>query len=192
MFRKSPWLAFLAIGLAVALGCFRGGQPTNTDEPPDDVPPIDVPPEDLKALVDGNNRFAIDLYKQVAAKTDGNIILSPYSISSALAMTYAGTRGDTAKEIATTLHFDLEPEKFHPAFATLVKELQGDSKKRKFALSIANRLWGQKDYGFLPEFIKLSQDQYQAGLKEVDFVRATEQARRVATGSLRASTRTRA
>src|SRR5262249_46464688 len=80
--------------------------------------------------------------------------------------------------IATTLHFDLEPAKFHPACATLVKELQGDPKKRKFALSIANRLWGQKDYGFLPEFIKSSQDDYQAGLKEVDFVRATEQARK--------------
>ena len=72
--------------LLIGLGCSRLGQP---EDDANDVPPIEVPPEDLKALVEGNNRFAIDLYKLVAAKTDGNIVLSPYSISSALAMTYA-------------------------------------------------------------------------------------------------------
>src|SRR5262245_2271279 len=76
---------------------------------------------DAAAVAQGNNEFAADLYGRLAAEK-GNLFFSPYSISNALAMTYAGTRGDTAKEIATTLHFDLEPAKFHPAFATLVKE----------------------------------------------------------------------
>src|SRR5438309_2050974 len=124
---------------------------------------------DAAAVVDGNNAFAAELYGQLAGdkvSEKKNLFFSPYSISNALAMTYAGARGNTARQMATTLHFDLEPAKFHPAFGELIRELQGDAKKRKFALRIANRLWGQKDYGFLPEFTKLGADTYQAGLKE--------------------------
>src|SRR6267142_6661600 len=95
---------------------------------------------DPAAVVDGNTAFAADLYAQLA-KDKGNLFFSPYSISNALAMTYAGGRGNTAREMATTLHFDLEPAKFHPAFAQLIRELQGDAQKREFALRIANRLW---------------------------------------------------
>src|SRR5262245_20316873 len=109
---------------------------------------------DPAAVVEGNTAFAVDLYGRLAAEP-GNLFFSPYSISNALAMTYGGARGKTAQEMAATLHFDLEPAKFHPAFAELIRELQGDATKRKYQLQVANRLWGQKDYGFLPEFLKL-------------------------------------
>src|SRR5437667_12811304 len=75
---------------------------------------------DAAAVAEGNNAFAVDLYGRLAAE-EGNLFFSPYSISNALAMTYAGARGKTAEEIATTLRFDLQPERFHPAFASLVK-----------------------------------------------------------------------
>src|SRR5207237_8983854 len=88
------------------------------------------------AVVDGNTAFAGELYAQLA-KDKGNLFFSPYSISNALAMTYAGGRANTAHEMATTLHFDLEPAKFHPAFGQLSRELQGDAKTRKFDLRIA-------------------------------------------------------
>ena len=132
---------------------------------------------DPAAVVEGNNGFAVDLYRQLD-KEKGNLFFSPYSISNALAMTYAGARGNTAKEMATAMHFDLESARFHPAFAQLIRELQGKAKDRKYQLNIANRLWGQKDYGFLPDFLKLSQDLYQAGLKEVDFIDDTDGARK--------------
>ena len=132
---------------------------------------------DPAAVVEGNNGFAVDLYRQLD-KEKGNLFFSPYSISNALAMTYAGGRGNTAKEMASAMHFDLEPARFHPAFATLIRELQGPVKGRKYQLKIANRLWGQKDYGFLPDFLKTSAQQYQAGLKEVDFIDDTEGARK--------------
>src|SRR5262245_59006053 len=132
---------------------------------------------DAASVVEGNTAFAVDLYGRLAGKP-GNLFFSPYSISNALAMTYSGARGKTAQEMAATLHFDLEPAKFHPAFAELIRELQGDPAKRKFQLQVANRLWGQKDYGFLPEFLKLGADHYQAGLQELDFVRVTELARK--------------
>ena len=77
--------AVAAVGsalLAIVSGCFRPAQPP-VDEP-EPVPTISVPQEDQRALVDGNTRFAVDLYKKLAAK-DGNLLISPYSISSALA-----------------------------------------------------------------------------------------------------------
>src|SRR5262249_3914419 len=132
---------------------------------------------DTKAAVDGNSAFAFDLYAQLRAR-EGNLFFSPHSISTALAMTYSGARGQTAEEMATALHFALPPERFHAAFADLGRELKGAGKPRKAQLHVANRLWGQKDYGFLPAFLKLTEDNYNAGLKEVDFISGAEQARK--------------
>lgn len=133
-----------------------------------------LPPDGVK-VVSNNTWFASDLYSKLSQK-DGNLFFSPYSISTALAMTYAGARGDTAREMDRALHFDLDPNKLHPAFGTVMRET--DAKGRKYKLQVANRLWGQKDYGFLPDFLKTTNDHYGAGLKEVDFVGATEEARK--------------
>jgi serpin B len=131
---------------------------------------------DAKAVVQGNNLFACDLYAQLRQEPD-NLFFSPYSISTALAMTYAGARGNTAAEMAATMHFDLPPEKLHPGFGELIKHLNAPGKDRPYQLTVANRLWGQQGYNFLPEFLKLTEDQYRAGLKEVNFAGATEAAR---------------
>jgi serpin B len=133
-------------------------------------------PADVRTLVEGNTAFALDLYARLRQK-DGNLFCSPYSISTALGMTYAGARGETAEEMAKVLHFRLNQQRLHPAFAGLRTQLQGAGQKHKYQLQTANRLWGQKGYGFLPDFLKTIQDNYGAGLKEVDFVHASEEAR---------------
>ncbi len=126
----------------------------------------------------GNTKFALELYARLRTK-DGNLFLSPYSISSALAMTYGGARGQTAEEMAKTLHFELFGEKLHPAFGALIKEVNGEGKeKRGYQLSTANALWGQKDYPFQADFLKLNKDNYGAGLNDVDFIGAAEDARK--------------
>jgi serpin B len=132
---------------------------------------------DVAAVVRGNNEFAFDLYAQLRQK-DGNLFFSPESISTALAMTYAGARGTTADEMAKTLHFDLNTDKLHPTFHTLIDELNGAGKKRGYQLSVANALWGQKGFSFLPDFLKLTKKNYGAGLRDVDFVGDTEGARK--------------
>lgn len=132
---------------------------------------------DVAAVVKGDNEFAFDLYGRLREQ-DGNLFFSPNSISTALAMTYAGARHDTADEMAKALHFTLPQEKLHPAFAELLKGLNGEGKKRGYRLNVANRLWGQKGYGFKEDFLKLTKDNYGAGLQEVDFIRATEAARK--------------
>ncbi len=128
-------------------------------------------------VVQGNDAFAFDLYAQLAGQR-GNLFFSPYSLSTALAMTYAGARGETAAEMARTLHFPVKQEELHPAFARLIKELDGKGQQRPFELHSANALWGQKGYPFLPEFITLTKASYGAGLREVDFVNAADGARR--------------
>lgn len=130
---------------------------------------------EVSTIVQGNTAFACDLYRQLS-NSDRNLFFSPYSISNALAMTYAGARGQTAAEMARVLHFQLEPNLLHPAFAELIATLEPENAPA-YQLAIANRLWGQKNYGFLPEFLNLTQRYYGAPLQEVDFLNATEEAR---------------
>jgi serpin B len=127
------------------------------------------------ALVQGNTEFALKLYAQLAGDK-GNLFFSPYSISSALAMTYDGARNKTAAEMKQVLHFPFASEQLNPAFAELARALQSDDKS-KFKLVVANRLFGQKDYGFLPKFLADQREFYGAPLEEVDFIKATEEAR---------------
>jgi serpin B len=106
--------ALLVIVAAALIGCTDGSADRSGPRPTDSAPGEPrVPAEDLKALVEGNNAFAIDLYKKLAEKEAGNIVISPYSISTALAMTYAGARGKTADEMRKVLHFTLPDEKLH-------------------------------------------------------------------------------
>ena len=137
---------------------------------------------DLATLVDGNSTFAFELY-QALRDTDGNIFYSPYSISLALAMTYAGARGETEKQMADTLHFLLPQNRLHPALNSLDQELasRGQGAKGKdgegFRLHIVNAIWGQKDYKFLSEFLDTLAENYGAGLRILDFIKEPEQSR---------------
>ncbi len=136
----------------------------------------DVPGDDLQLLVVGNNAFAFDLYHALQAEAD-NLFFSPYSVSTALAMTYAGAREETARQMANTLHFDLPQERLHPAFNALdLAVTQGDGDD--FRLNVANSLWGQDGYAFLLEFLDLLAENYGAGMRSVDFGQAPEPARK--------------
>lgn len=138
---------------------------------------------DLATLVDGNSEFAFDLY-QALGDSGGNLFYSPYSISQALAMTYAGARGDTEKQMADTLNFLLsQGDSLHPAFNGLDIDLssRGGGAKGKdeegFRLNIVNAIWGQEDFKFLSEYLDILAENYGAGLRILDFIKAPEQSR---------------
>jgi len=114
-----------------------------------------------------NNAFGIDLYKKIITEEKGNIFISPYSISSALAMTYAGARGNTEKQMAKVLYFNIPQEDLHKAFSSLNSYFNRPNKS--YQLAIANSLWGQTNYPFQKEFINLLNKYYSAGFNEVDF-----------------------
>jgi serpin B len=132
---------------------------------------------DRDVVVDGNTRFALDLYQKLKADRKGqNIFLSPFSISTALAMTYTGARGETEKQITQTLHFALPQQQLHPAFSALQADLQSS---KGYELAIANRLWGQKDYPFLKDFLKFVDTHYRGGFDEVDYLRDPQGSRKI-------------
>ena len=130
-----------------------------------------------RELIDNNTAFAVDLYRFLAAESSDNLFFSPYSISAALAMTYAGARGITATEMAEVLKFSLPSHRLHPAFANLQSILEAKDTEN-YQLSIANRLWGQAEYPILKKFVQITQQYYDSDLETVDFVVATETTRR--------------
>ena len=128
----------------------------------------------LDELVRGNSAFAFDLYSALREQ-DGNLFYSPHSISLALSMMYAGARDRTAGQIKEVLQFLLPPDQLHPAFNVLDLALaargMGKSSQDsvKFRLNIANAIWGQKGYAFLPNFLDALAENYGAGMRSVDF-----------------------
>lgn len=119
-------------------------------------------------LAEANCRFAIDLYAKLNAG-DKNLFFSPYSISTALAMTYAGAKGETASQMSEVLHFGLIKGNLHEAFANMMKDINAIGEHGGCKLSVANALWGQKGYPFVESFIALNKKYYDAGLNNVDF-----------------------
>jgi serpin B len=129
-----------------------------------------------QTVVAGNNKFALELYQNLQSR-EGNLFLSPYSISTALTMTYAGAKSETEKQMAQTLC--LPPiEQFHKSFGEIIKQLNASCKKGGYELVVANALWGQKDYKFLPEFLTLVKTNYDGNLEQVDFKTQAEAARK--------------
>lgn len=128
----------------------------------------------VQTLVKGNTAFALDLYAQLKDEKGippqgGNLFFSPYSISTALAMTYAGARENTAKQMAEVFHFTGEPESLCQAFADLEALLKAIQEKEHILLSIANALWAQAGYPFLQEFLDLVIQHYKAKLSHANF-----------------------
>jgi serpin B len=142
-----------------------------------------VTDSDLANLVKGNNAFAFDLYHQLKDESD-NLFFSPYSISLALAMTYAGAAGNTGGQMAQALHFDLSQAQLHPAFNKLALELdqrasaEGIEPDQAFKLHIVNATWGQTGYTFLPGFLDVLAQNYGAGIRLLDFMADPESARK--------------
>jgi len=170
----------IAIGMAMVLALASGA--FAVEEKPA------APVEDVAQVADGCNRFAFDLYAHLL-RQEGNLFFSPYSISTALAMTSAGARGQTAEQMAQALSLPASGAAVHAAYGALQNDLNAAGAGGEFELAVANRLWGQKGYRFLPDFLKLLEADYGAGLEQVDFARATEAARRTINAWVEKQTR---
>ncbi|UPV74649.1 serpin family protein [Halorussus limi] len=170
------------------------------DAPPfPEIDPVTDPQISEGLLADqirGNVAFALDLLAVLRdQRDDPNLFLSPYSVSVALAMTYAGARGETAAEMADALHFVLDREDLHPAFASLAAEFERRNAEGKeasgrvmtereadagpaFEFTAANAVWGQDGFPFREAFLDLLDAYYGAGLQLADFRGSPEEARK--------------
>ncbi len=179
------WMLFI-LSTLVLTSCSQlsaEAKVVESDLPRDTSPSVSV--EDLTELAEGNQAFALDLYQALLKEEDGNLFYSPYSISTALAMTYAGARSVTEEQMADVMHFTLPQDRLHPAFNALDLSLnsRGGSGEGEedggFQLNIANALWGQKGYEFLSEFLDTLAVNYGAGLRLLDFGADPEKARQI-------------
>jgi serpin B len=181
---KSKWLNVTSLGLVLLTGLAACAQPASGDILRSEKPRVSpsVSQADMAALVDGNNAFAFDLYQALKGR-QGNIFYSPYSVSLALAMTYAGARNTTEKQMAAAMHYTLPQDRLHPAFNSLDQELSGRGQGAKgkdgkgFRLNIVNAIWGQKGYPFLAQYLDLLAEDYGAGLRTLDFRTAPDASR---------------
>jgi serpin B len=131
----------------------------------------------LSAVVDSNNQFAIDLYAKINAQDTGkNIFVSPFSISTALAMTFEGSSNNTRKQMAAVLHFNLPDADRQAGYSALLAATSAGPGKH-YKLDVANALWGQKGYKFELPFLNVTGKFYGGALKPVDFAGNTEGAR---------------
>lgn len=132
----------------------------------------------VKAAAEANNAFALALYQQLA-ESDGNLFYSPYSIYTALMMTYAGAAGQTAEQMKQALEITVPEGEAHAALNALNLTLKNNSMfdgAPVFSFNVANQLWGQKDFVFNEQFLNTLSAYYDANLKTVDF-RDSENAR---------------
>ena len=188
--RSGAFVIVLCLLAAVMMSACDGrSQPAPTPEPSGAETPSaaatvgpTTPSTPLRALVQGNSKFAMDLYATLAAE-EGNLFFSPYSISLALAITYAGARGETESQMAEVLHFPPQDE-VHDAFNALAADIAAGSEVEReyagdavFTLNIANSVWGQEGYQFLQPFLDTLAESYGAGVRRTDFEESHEDAR---------------
>ncbi|XP_069880801.1 leukocyte elastase inhibitor isoform X1 [Dipodomys merriami] len=130
----------------------------------------------MEQLSTANTRFTLDLFLALSENNPtGNIFISPFSISSALAMVLLGCRGNTAAQLSKTFHFN-EVEDIHSRFQDLNAAINKHGSP--YILKLANRLYGEKTYNFLPDFLASTQKMYGAELASVDFQHGSEESRK--------------
>ncbi|KAJ1200925.1 hypothetical protein NDU88_004746 [Pleurodeles waltl] len=119
-----------------------------------------------------NTHFALDLFQKLnETNPTGNIFFSPFSISAALAMVLLGAKGNSAEQVSKTLHFD-GVEDLHPGFQSLSTDI--NKAGTSYHLNLANRLFGEKTYTFLQEYLASSLKLYGAELSTADFIGAPD------------------
>jgi serpin B len=160
------------------------------------APASTAPAPNPKVVAEASNAFTANLYGKLAGQP-GNLFFSPASLETALVMTCAGARGETMQQMAMTLSVSQGRDRVdwsgvHRDFGAFLKDLnakKGDAKPLGYQLSVANALWGQKGFEFLPDFLKVVQDNYGAGLSDVDFMGDTEGARKIINAWVERATR---
>ena len=171
----------LCMAAVIISGCLTSpAGPPVTPTPTPVQTPGEAGPATLEemAVVDANNRFALDAYTTIRndpAYQQGNLFFSPFSLSSALAITYEGARGTTAEEIRSVFHFPKDDAIRRGGFQELYRGInQGNA---RYTLKTANALWAEKTYAFLPAYMQTAREYYGANATNLDFVNQPEPSR---------------
>ena len=173
----------LVIFCAFLAGCTGTQEPgpeqTNTPAPTAGTPETG---DAAESVVAANNMFAFDVYKKITSENseDDNLFLSPFSISSALALTYEGAKGETADQIKSVFHFPENIETLRNGYQTVNSGINaGDP---EYELEVANALWAEQTYPFLEDYITIANEYYSADTTNLDFINQPEESRLTING----------
>lgn len=185
--------ALMAGALAGCTDLIRSRNGSITQASPGPKP--DIQEGDLRELVHQTNGFTFDLYRKIVDDApDENLFASPLSVSSAIAMTYAGARENTRSQMRDVLRYTLEDDELYDAFDTLQRKVaqrgddvdvgttQGerydeDDDPVPFELSLVNSVWGQEDYPFEDAYLEVLTEFFDSEVHEVDYTTDPEAVR---------------
>lgn len=167
---NSKILIGLAVLMIISAGCIQ--PPIPKPEPLDDSQSTD---SGVQEAVKGNNEFAMEMYSEIN-ESGKNLFFSPWSISSALAMTFEGAKAKTAEEMKTVLHLQGNDLERRSSFAKIFNALNKNNSD--YELSTANALWAQENYPFLEDYVNTTKKYYSAEFTNMDFVNKTEESRK--------------
>jgi serpin B len=154
-------ITFILIAISIMSSCKSKNKIADSGNPMHETATV-------SAIAEANNEFALSLYKKTGTDEE-NVVFSPYSITSALAVTYAGARGKTAREMAEVLWFPENQALFHPAYKAFTDSILLTGIEKGTELKIANALWVQEDYKLKQEFLDLAESCYRAKAENVNF-----------------------
>ena len=175
MFMNKTTISILIISLITLAFILAGCNDSNVPGPIIVANDSEAKPDEVVRTVNDNTQFALDVYTKLAQENEGNVFLSPWSISSALAMTAEGAKGDTLTEMRNVLHLADDDTVRRSSFAAIYNQI--NKKDKEYKLHTANALWAQQDYEFLQEYFDTVEDYYGGKVTNVDFVTETERAR---------------
>lgn len=146
-----------------------------------------APESDQRQAVDDTTTFALDVYRKLPATAE-NVAFSPWSVTTALSLTYPGARGTTQAAFEAVLHQSLPQDRYHRAMNTLDLALesrgQGAAGRdgKPFRLRSNNQLFAQQGMTLVPEFLDVLAQEYGAGVRLMDFATKAEPSRKAING----------
>lgn len=121
---------------------------------------------DIQPLVENNNTFALDLYANLSTSED-NLCISPFGVSTALAMTFAGARGNTEKQMKDVMQVSMSQYEFHKNFARLLGQIS--TVGQGIELLLAHSIFPHNNYPFLESFVSLLRENYKTTLAPLKY-----------------------
>jgi serpin B len=186
-----PVFASGVLAFATAVGCTQpvstnpgspSPSPTVTSPGPTPTSPAPAPPPPVcsasqgttqaaQDLATSQTKFGVDFYLPAATAigAGNNVILSPYSLSTALTLVAAGAAGETATQMQTVLDLPAPAQSLAPAYAALACKNETDGSSTGNQLSIANAVWAQKGKAFVQNYLSLLATGYGAPVQQADF-----------------------
>ncbi len=169
---KNPFILILSSILlfSLVIGCRSVQDKNNPVTPINETTPPDA------ELCKNNNRFALDLFKNINSKSQ-NTFFSPYSISVAIAMMYAGARSETEKQINDVFHFGSNNTDLYNKYNAFLRYINSLNAPDLLSIYTANSIWAQKDFKFKPAYIEILRSKFNSELKLLDFIKDPEKSR---------------